>query len=60
MIYAVYFKGTTTNYNTLVAGFLMKEDAEFFVEKYEYSRNYEIAEIDGCWSEWSRIREEIK
>jgi len=60
MIYAVYFKDTTNNYNILVAVFLMKEDAEFFVEKYKYSSNYEIAEIDGCWSEWSRIREEIK
>lgn len=58
MISVVYFNDGDRN--IMVAAFLMRFDAENFIKNTAFVQNYKIADVEGQWSSWINIREEIK
>ena len=58
MISVVYFNDGDRN--VMVAGFLMRSDAEQFIKNTPFTQGYKVAEVDGQWQSWNKIREEIK
>lgn len=56
MIYAV-FHDTVDGDRVLVGAFLMKSDAKNFIRNDLLSDRMYVVEVDGCWAEWSTIRE---
>ena len=56
MISVVYFE--TDGRNIMVGAFLMRSDAEEFIEKVDFTDHYKIKEVDD-WTSWSNIKEKI-
>ena len=58
MIYAVYFIGQTRE-KVLVATFLMKSDAIYFLQSSSTYENFIVVEVDG-YEHFSKIRNMIE
>ena len=56
MISVVYFE--QDGYNVMVGAFLMRSDAQRFIDKTPFSEGYKMAEVEE-WNSWSKIREGI-
>ena len=60
MLYIVYLQEKDDKHPVLIAAFLMKSDAEAFMEMASLSDYYCLKETsDDAWQHWSKIREEI-
>ena len=60
MLYIVYLQERDDLTPILVAAFLMKSDAEAFMEAASLSEFYHLKETTAdAWQHWSKIREEI-
>jgi len=60
MLFVVYLQAEGDQYPILVATFLMKSDAEAFMEVASLSDYYYLKETsDDAWKHWRKIREEI-
>ena len=60
MLFVVYLQAEDDKYPILVATFLMKSDAEAFMEVASLSDYYYLKETsDDAWKHWRKIREEI-
>ena len=63
MLYAVYQQFKDDSYATLCAVFLMKNEAEEYMESISSGDDRftttHIKEIHGLWGEWSAFREEL-
>lgn len=58
MLSVVYFNDGDRN--IMVAAFLMRIDAEDFIKNTTFDQGYKVTEVEGQWSSWINIREEIK
>jgi hypothetical protein len=56
MISVVYFE--QDGRNVMVGAFLMRSDAQRFIDKTPFSEGYKLTEVDD-WNSWSKIREGI-
>jgi len=60
MLYVVYLQEKDDKHPILVAAFMMKSDAEAFMEVASLSDYYYLKETtDDAWQHWGKIREEI-
>ena len=60
MLFVVYLQAEDDKHPILVAAFLMKSDAEVFMEASNLSEEYFIKETGtDAWLAWRKIREEI-
>lgn len=57
MISVVYFEHNGRN--IMVGAFLMRSDAQRFIDKTPFSEGYKLTEVDD-WNSWWKIREGIK
>ena len=57
MISVVYFE--KDGRNIMVGAFLMRPDAEQFINKTYGTDGYKVVDIDG-WVNWSKIKDAIK
>ena len=61
MLYVVYMNDVKTLDNIMMGAFLMRMDAECFLEQVSFKSekyNYQITEVDG-WTEWAKIKEKL-
>ena len=60
MLFVVYLQEKDDKHPVLVAAFMMKSDAEAFMEVASLSDYYYLKETTAdAWQHWSKIREEI-
>jgi len=60
MLYVVYLQEKDDKHPILVAAFMMKSDAEAFMEVASLSDYYYLkGTSDDAWKHWGKIREEI-
>ena len=59
MISVVYFENTDGR-KVMVGAFLMREDAENFIQHGPFTGNYKVADVDGQWGSWMNIRDALK
>tara|TARA_R110000796_G_scaffold18303_2_gene55465 strand:+ start:2591 stop:2842 length:252 start_codon:yes stop_codon:yes gene_type:complete len=60
MLHVVYLQEKDDKHPILVAAFMMKSDAEAFMEVASLSDYYYLKETTAdAWQHWSKIREEI-
>ena len=62
MLYVVSLKQTEVFKGDCTLGvFLMKEDAEMFMNKHRISNELTVLdEVDGVWNKWKDIRTELE
>ena len=61
MLFIVYLQEKDDKHPILVAAFMMKSDAEAFMEAASLSDYYYLKGVpsDDAWKHWRKIREEI-
>ena len=61
MIYLAYLESAVSDGDICPLGaFLMKEDAELFMQKHSLKGKLRIKEVHGVWSHWTAIKEGSK
>ena len=56
MISVVYFENTYGD-KVMVAAFLMRSDAENFIQYAPFNGDCKIVDVDGQWENWAKIRD---
>jgi hypothetical protein len=60
MLFVVYLQEKDDKHPILIAVFMMKSDADAFMEASILSEDYYLKETsDDAWKHWAKIREEI-
>jgi hypothetical protein len=60
MLYVVYQKTDPNDaYPVMVGVFLMKRDAESFIEAQKVQNYFSIESVDNVWGYWNNIREKL-
>lgn len=58
-MFVVYQKMTSDSYPVMLGVFLMKCDANAFINSQIVTESYSLEEVSGTWGYWNKIREKL-